>query len=63
MDALLDEHRTILQEVTDLARGARGGLPAAQVGERAARGASALRDHEGREQAMAERALGSAARA
>jgi malate synthase A len=63
VDALLGEHRSILQEVTDLARGARGGLPAAQVGERAARVASELRDHEGREQAMAVRALGGAARA
>ncbi len=63
VDALLGEHREILDEVRNLSSGARGGLAPAQVGERVATLASQLRDHEGREQAMAERALGAAARA
>jgi Hemerythrin HHE cation binding domain len=63
VDALLGEHRLILDEVRNLAQGAKDGLGASQVGERAARVASQLRDHELREHAMAERALGRGAQA
>jgi len=63
VDALLGEHRLILDEVRNLAQGAKDGLTASQVGERAARVATALREHEQREHAIAEQALGSGARA
>ncbi|MFL5274193.1 MAG: hemerythrin domain-containing protein [Anaeromyxobacteraceae bacterium] len=62
-DQLVGEHRRILGEVKNLAQGAKGGLTAAQVGERAAVVASELRDHETREHAIAEKALGATARA
>jgi malate synthase len=62
-DQLVGEHRRILSEVKNLAQGAKGGLSAAKVVERAAEVASALRDHETREHAIAEKALGATARA
>ncbi len=58
VDAFLAEHRRILGEVKGLAQGARAGLTAAQVAERSARLGSQLEDHELREHAMAEKALG-----
>ncbi len=63
VDALLAEHRRMLAEVRSLAAGANGCLTPAQVGERAGQLASQLREHEGREHALAERALGKVARA
>jgi malate synthase len=63
VDELIGEHRKILDEVKALASGVRDGTTAAQLGERAAGLATQLRDHEAREQALAERALGGAARA
>jgi hypothetical protein len=63
VDGMLAEHRRILRDVRNLAQSAREGLGAPQVGERAAAIAAELRDHEAREHAMAERALGRIARA
>jgi hypothetical protein len=63
VDELIGEHRQILHDVKDLASVARRGEMATQLGERAADLAKQLRDHEAREQALAERALGAAASA
>jgi malate synthase A len=63
VDGFLGEHRKILAEVNRLSDDARRGVPAAQLGEGAARVASILRDHEVREHAFAEQALGASARA
>jgi malate synthase len=60
VDALLADHRRILAEVRNLAQGAKNGLSPATAGARAADIASALRDHERREHAIAERALAGA---
>jgi malate synthase len=57
VEALLGDHRRILDDVRNRARGARDGLSPSQAGERAAGVADALRDHEQREHAVAERAL------
>ncbi len=63
VDGLLREHKALLEEVSTLSRSARSGLTQGQVGERAARIAAQLREHEAREHAIAERALGRVARA
>jgi len=63
VDELIGEHRQILHDVKDLVSVAGRAEMATQLGERAADLAKQLRDHEAREQALAERALGAAARA
>ncbi|HET9595026.1 MAG TPA: isocitrate lyase [Anaeromyxobacteraceae bacterium] len=62
VDALLAEHRSILQEVRALGADA-AALAPAQVAERAGRLAARLREHEAREHALAEKALGQVAAA
>jgi malate synthase A len=57
VDALLAEHRSILQGLKGLAASARGGLAPAQVADRASQLAAELREHEAREHALAEKAL------
>jgi isocitrate lyase len=63
VDRLLREHREILDEVRRLAQDARRGLTPRQIGDRAARVAATLRDHEACEHAMAEIAMAGGARA
>ncbi|HTP25756.1 MAG TPA: isocitrate lyase, partial [Anaeromyxobacteraceae bacterium] len=62
-DELLLEHRRLLEEVRGLSEGADGDLPVSELGARAAEVASRLREHEMREQSIAEEALGHGARA
>ena len=58
VDDLLREHRAVLEEVRALVRNAREGLDPRQLGERAAKLADQLAEHERREHALAERELG-----